>query len=148
VRVTVHSQGADLASLIRAQVRTTETASRKVGNVIKKAGVAAVRKAVPYKSFAGYPLKVKGKVMASGVITDVRIYGTPVGFWSMLESGAKPHPIYPRKGKALRAGSETFWAHVDHPGMRGRGVWSNAQPALKAAVAKAIEETFAVVTDG
>ena len=105
--------------------------------------------AVPYKSFAGYPLKVKAKATRTGTQTEVLIYGTPVGFWSMLESGAKPHPIRPREGRALRLGSDTFYADVNHPGMRGRGVWSNARPALQAALDKAIGDTYeAVLTRG
>lgn len=141
----VRSVGPGFDAVIDRQVRDLTAASKKVGNAVKKAGTAAVRKAVPYKSFAGYPLKVKGKVTASGVFTEVLIYGTPVGFWSMLESGAKPHAIRPRNKQALRLGSETFYEHVDHPGMHGRRVWTNAQPALKAAVDDVLSDAFEVV---
>lgn len=145
MRFTIERTGPDVDALIDRTVREMSRTSRTVGNAIKKAGVAAVRKAVPYKSFAGYPLKVKGKVRAAASGVEVDIYGTPVGFWSMLESGAKPHPIRPRKGKALRLGSDTFYAHVDHPGMAGRSVWSNARPALVAAVDKVVEDTYSKV---
>ena len=145
MRVTIEQTGPSVEAITARQIRELTAASKKLSGVIKKVGTAAVRRAVPYKSFAGYPLKVKAKATRTGTQTEVLIYGTPVGFWSMLESGAKPHAIRPRKGKALRLGSETFYADVNHPGMAGRGVWSNARPALQAALDKAIGDTYDAV---
>jgi hypothetical protein len=59
---------------------------------------------------------------ASGVVTG-RV-GSRVRHALVAHEGARPHPIYPSKQKALRffwerVGTQVIFAKVNHPGMKG-----------------------------
>lgn len=141
---TIKAVGPDVGDVVDRQIKQFTAANRKVGAAVNRAGTAAMRKGAP-RSFAGYALKIKGKVTSSGGDhVEVRFQGSPVGFWCMLESGAKPHKIRPRKAKALSFGGHVY-EEVNHPGMAGRGSWSKLQPALKAAVSEAVDDTYTAV---
>lgn len=141
---TIKAVGPDVGDVVNRQIKQFTAANRKVGAAVNKAGVAAMKRGAP-GSFAGYPLKIKGKVTsAGGDHVEVRFQGSPVGFWCMLESGAKPHKIRPKNADALWFGGH-FLEYVDHPGFAGKGSWSKLQPALKAAVSEAVDDTYTAV---
>lgn len=148
MEVSIERHGPSLDALVERKQRELRAASRKVGNAVKKSGMAAVRKATP-RRFAGRALRVKGRVRPGPTRVDVEIYGTPAGYWTILESGAQAHMIKPRRGKALHWGGDVFSAGHQHPGAAGQGVWTRAQPAVEAAVEDAVTDIYdRVVTRG
>ncbi len=144
MRVTFERKGPDVDALIDKTVRDMQQATRKVARDVAKVGVKAFKAGAGVSHFAGYPLKFKAKkISTAGDQATVEFQASPVGFWVMLTWGAKPHPIRPRKGKALRAGSETFWAHVDHPGFAGTGAYTRGEAAAIRAMDDVVEDVYA-----
>ena len=93
VQFTLTRRSASPETLIGQVNRDLATGMRKTGREAGKVGVKAFKAATP-KSFGKYPLKFKvKKTTATPTKVHVEFQASPVGFWAMLESGAKPHQI-------------------------------------------------------
>lgn len=76
----------------------------------------------------GPKLRAVARVTGRGSQAAAVIRGVPAGAWSILESGARPHVIAPRRrnrnrvlyGRGLR---HPVTGPVRHPGVRGRRTW-------------------------
>ena len=98
--------------LINRQVETQlRQANRNAGRDIAKVGVKATK-----LTASGCPTFVVSaqvrrsrthQARADGA--TVEIYGSPAGCWTILDSGARPHRIAPRKAKVLRLGADMFY---------------------------------------
>ena len=138
--INVRTSGPNISTLARQATRDLTAANKQVGKQVAKAGTKAGGKGAP--SMMGRKLRVRSRINASARRTEVELYGSPAGAWTIADTGADPHPIKPRKKKVLRLGSDTFYAHVDHPGVRGRHVWTQAIGRMEPAVADAIEDVY------
>jgi hypothetical protein len=149
VEVRVKTVGAGFDEVIARQLRDMKAANKTVGNAVKKAGVAAHKKAFPYKSFMGgrYPLKIKGKVKSEASGVEVEIYGTPIGFFAMIESGTRPHKIRPRSKESLAFGQRAY-EEVDHPGASGTGAWTKSAKAAEKPMREAVEKVYSEALGG
>ena len=144
MRVSVTQKGTGFDTVIGGMVRSLNQANRKTGREISRVAVKAFKSSAGVSHFAGYPLKFKAKKITTTFDSaHIHFQASPVGFWCMVESGTRPHEIRPRNGKALRAGSETFWAHVNHPGTGGTGAYSRGEAAAIEAIDKIVEEVYA-----
>lgn len=144
--VTFTRKGPDPATLVAEINRDLSKGMKTVGTKANRAGVKAFKSAAGVSHFghsktgASYPLKFKVK-KSTATPTKVHLHfqASPVGFWCMLESGAKPHKITAKKKKVLSwgTGDDSAAVSVNHPGMSGRGSYSKGE----AAAIRAIEET-------
>lgn len=145
MRFTIERTGPDVDALIDKAVRDMTTASRQSAREIAKVGVKAFKSGAGVSHFAGYPLKFKAKkITATATRAEIEFQASPVGFWCMLESGAKPHKITARRKRALSWGTsdDTVARSVDHPGMAGRGSYSKGEAAAIEAMDKVVEDTY------
>jgi hypothetical protein len=155
VEVTFKAVGPDVGDVVGKQVKALTAANRKVGNAVKKAGVQAIRANTPKhfgtnrKTGARYPLSVKGKILsAGGDHVEVRLYGTPVGFWAILNDGRTGgYFVRPRYKKALSWNGQTAASkgHEIKRGVAGTHAWSHAEAPMKAALKPAISDEYDVV---
>ena len=145
MRVTFERKGPDVEHLIAKINRDMTAASRKSAREIAKVGVKAFKSGAGVSHFAGYPLKFKAKkVTATPTHAEIEFQASPVGFWVMVESGAKPHQIRPRSKRALSWGSgdDSIARSVNHPGMAGRGAYTKGESAAIKAIDDVVEDTF------
>lgn len=144
VRVT--STGASFEQLLDRKARELTKASRGAGKVVAKVGKKAIEDAARGRRgsmrFGKGRLKVKSRNKPRPDGTLVELYGSPAGAWTIAESGAKAHPIKPRRVRALHFGGDDFAARVQHPGTRGAHIWSQTEPALERALDDELEDYF------
>ena len=133
------SVGPSLQEVIRDAKRELRTANRTVGRGVAKAGKAAIVKGAP--RMFGKRLGVKTKVDAypNGAIVEFR--GKPAGGWAIVESGAKPHGIKPKRAKVLTINAG-FAMFANHPGMSGHKAWTHAGERLEATTDRIVENVY------
>jgi hypothetical protein len=145
----VTPKGPSFEQLIRQTERDLKRANRRVAKPTSKAGIAAIKGGAP--TFRGKQLTAKTDVHQSGDGVRITFWGTPAGAWSIKESGAVEHPIKPRKAQALafpgagrktKGGRSGVTMSVKHPGVDGRGLWTQAGGRLEDAVGPVIEDVY------
>ena len=100
---------------LRAAARVVQIASRqeaprgKTGNLRRSISVST-----------------RSKLGGAVVEAKVKAGGRRAWYANIVESGAKPHRIEARRGKALQIGP-AFVASVQHPGFAGRGFMAKAR---------------------
>ena len=149
MRVTIEAKGRDPGQLIRETERDMKRATREVAKPVAAAGrkaILATAKSHGAARFAGKTLGVKTKTHASATKATIEFRGAPAGAWTIATTGAKPHPIRPRRRKAL-AFNGRFAERVAHPGVHGRQVWTLAGPALDEAIRPVIVDVFDEAVD-
>lgn len=75
---------------------------------------------------------------------SVTVFGSPAGFWTWRETGARPHTIRPR-GKRALAGAlrHPVMGPVVHPGFAGRQAWTRTVEAATAEINALAEDLAA-----
>jgi hypothetical protein len=138
VRITVTAKGPTFQALIRDTVKDLRTGTRTVGPAVAKAAEGTA----DHPSFDGRRLGVKAKVQAGAGQTTVTVSPAPgdAGGWSILESGARPHPI--ASPRAMPLGGGRFARTVRHPGASGTGRWTKAAKRTEPKIVKAVETTI------
>jgi hypothetical protein len=146
MRVSFSSTGADLEALTDQAVRALTQAQRDVGRAVAKVGRKAILDDVRRSRRGGLSMSgmnarlgAKTKVLARANAATVVIDAKPPGPWAIVEAGADPHEIEPKRRRALYFDG-LFSAHAAHPGSRATRAWSNAEAALEQAVGPAIED--------
>ncbi len=157
MQIELRQRGQGFDGLTRQIERQLATAMRKTAKPVEKAAIKAFKAATPShfgksKTGASYPLKFKAQdVVATAQSLKMTLQASPVGFWVMLESGAKPHKITARNKRALSWGSDddSVARSVDHPGFAGKGSYSKGEAAAIRAVEDTIDDTLvATITRG
>ena len=145
---TVRAKGKSLDQLMAATVKDLTEANRTAGKEIRKVGRKAIREKAP--KVGGKKLGARINVKAYADRADVTFRAHTVGGWMMHEKGAKPHDIYPRKGRVGRAGrpaalsvSGLYAANVWHPGTKpGTKAWTKAIERVRKAILPAIVDVY------
>lgn len=118
-------------------------AQRATGKRMAAAGRAAILDEALKRrgtlSFSGMNVKRLGasaRIRPTPTSVTVLLTAKPAGPWSIVEYGAKAHPIYPKRGRVgkggrpaalqLFDGSDFFAANVAHPGSPPFHVWTAA----------------------
>jgi hypothetical protein len=159
VDVRVVPKGQTFEALIREQVRGLNKANRRVVSAVSRKGIAAIKSGAP--TFAGKRLTARTDPpkRRSGLV-ELTFYGVSAGAWSIKESGAKEHEIFPRRrprrggsrksalafpgaGRRTSHGRSGVQAYVlNHPGVRGRKLWTKAGKRLEAAITPTIIDVY------
>lgn len=143
--IRVEPSGRTAESTVREVIRDMQRATRRSGREVATAGrriiLESVRGDRGSLRFQGRRLNVKSKIHAGPTHATVTLRGAPAGAFTILESGAKPHAIVPRRRKALHWG-DRFAEHVAHPGVHGRRIWTAAGKALTDKLDDSIEKLF------
>lgn len=142
MRIEIESTGDDLAELTARQARQLTAAIRRAGRDVAEIGSSTILKTTRAKRgslrFARSRLDVRETVRTGAAGFDVELRGTPAGAWTIVNDGSKPHPIRPRRARALSINGHAY-ASADHPGTRGTHVWQAAARPLTSAVGDEIE---------
>ena len=134
MRVTVSSKGADFGQLTRQVLTGLTQANRTAGRDIAKLGRSTVIKASGSPSFRGKKLNVKTRTKARPDGATVEIYGSPAGAWTILDSGARAHPIRPQVGQGVEVRDDLRRACRPPRQLRRRGVAAHRGPVDDGAV--------------
>lgn len=137
--IRISARGPTFDQVTRAIVRDVESATRRVGRDVAKVGKAAL--AAGEATFRGKKLTASTRQQVSGTRTTVIFHAKPAGAWAIRESGAKAHPIKPRRAHVL-AFDGRFAMRVNHPGARGSRRWTIAGDRLEDAVEPAVEDVY------
>jgi hypothetical protein len=145
----VVAKGPSFDSVTRTVVREVEAATRKVGRDVAKVGRKAI--ASGEASFRGKKLSASTRQRVSGKRSTVIFHAKPAGAWAIRETGAKDHPIKPKRAQALafpgagrktKGGRSGVTMFVNHPGASGSRRWTKAGDRLEDAVERPIEHTY------
>ena len=77
----------------------------------------------------GAKLRARDTITGSGAYVFCTVRGLPAGPWAILNDGANPHVIRPRRRRgrgrrgALGVSGFGVYASVSHPGSRAKGTW-------------------------
>jgi hypothetical protein len=142
VGITVTAKGPTLDTLTRDVIKDLRAANKKAAKAAVKGGTQAIRKGAP--RMFGRQLGARERITTWPDKWNVEIFPAKgqSGAWAIQESGAKPHPIKPRRGRALRLGADMFYADVNHPGVGGHGAWAKAGTRLAAAIDREITAVY------
>lgn len=140
MRFTVRQVGPGLDDLIDRQVDALRRATGQASREIADKAESTIRQRAP-RSFAGKSLGVDSRTSGSGERVHVEIRGVPVGAWTILESGARAHPI-DVGGRAMPLGGGRFATRVRHPGVRGKRTWTKATSRLPDVIEDVIEDVY------
>jgi hypothetical protein len=145
MRVSVTSTGSlteALDDLTRSLTQAQRQAGQRVATVARTSMTSNARgRHALSLSGMGATLAVKTKVTARTDSSTVSVSPKPAGAWAIVEEGADPHLIVPKRGKVL-AFDGVFTARVRHPGTPGTRAWSTAADATEPVVERAIAEVF------
>ena len=147
MQIELRQKGQGFDGLTRQIEQQLSTGMRKTAREVAQVGVKAFKAGAGVTSFAGYPMKFKAKkITATTTHAKIEFQASPVGFWVMLESGAKPHKITARNKRALSWGSgdDSVARSVDHPGFAGRGLYSKGEAAAIRAIEDTVEDVLVV----
>jgi hypothetical protein len=139
--VTIREVGPSIDQLIDKMSRDLKGSMRTTAREVSKVGVKAFKGAAGVSHFGGYPLKFRAKkVTANPTHALVEFQASPVGYWTIVTWGAKPHQIRPRSKKALSWDGHAARS-VDHPGMSGNGAFTRGMTAAVNAMDDVIGDT-------
>ena len=114
-------------------------------------------KAIRIGTYGPYPLTAKLRDVEVSAGRAVMMFeGDPLGFWRWAESGTKPHPIRPKrifaeseKGfyrAAMLGGLDhPMTIEVEHPGITGRGAWTNTEKRVDSEIVAIVDTTAATL---
>ena len=128
-------------------------ASVKAGRLIEEIAADEARRATGDGRFGGTgrrgpKLRAVSRTRSVGRGASTMVRGIPPGFWAILNSGAKPHVMKPKRARVLygRNMRHPVAGPIRHPGARGKRTWtrvvtearSDVPDLFRDAVAKAI----------
>jgi hypothetical protein len=160
VDVRVVAKGPTFEAVVREQVRTLNRVNRRIYAPITRKGIKAIKSGAP--TFQGKKLTARtDPPERSATSTTITFYGVSAGAWAIKESGAKEHEIFPRQrprrggtrksalafpgaGRKTKGGGRTGVAAyvLNHPGVAGRHLWTQAGKRLRAALTPAITDEY------
>ncbi len=117
-----------MATLAASMPKLATVGTEAVAFEFKKVALAQAPSRI-----AGKKLNVVYKIFGANTPNvHAIVEAVPRGLWSMVESGTKPHMIYPRDrdgvwGQALKFPDGNFAASAPHPGTRGKHPWGKTK---------------------
>jgi hypothetical protein len=138
-----------------AQSTATKAAAEVAATAIRQAGSRFKVRGRTGKSWA-LGAKVQGP-FSLGSSSVAYVLADPVGFWTLVEEGARPHIIRPRRRgrggrnsvKVLAIPGYGFFAQVHHPGTGSIGhPWKTGTLAARRAAPLAFERTLVPIAFG
>lgn len=136
VGMGVSRSAVTLQQTFKRAVREVTKAGGKIAREEHKAAAAAVTGGDGRYSGLGAAGRLTIRVRNDGDVAEV----IPKGAWKIAESGAAPHTIKPKKGKALRLADghirDTALNHPGTAGSQGKRAWTKAEEATIARLDK------------
>lgn len=157
VRVTVASVGGDPVADLTGMRELARTLPGRLAQVAADYGTPAVLTAARARrgtlsmsrNKLGSQLDALPIVRDGGEHAEAEIVATPRGAWHLVEYGARPHEIRPKKKRGKRTqqfgGLPTpygVFAKINHPGTAGTAVWDGAMADAEPVIDQAVTDAF------
>ena len=176
VSLSVASSGANAVAEIARLTALQSTIATRLATVAADVGTEAILdRAAQIRGSLTMSNNAKGRTLDALPIVrggtshaEAEIQAVPKGAWHLVEYGAAPHVIRPKKRRAKKAGAPAakrggkrrknralevpgrgVFAEVDHPGTKPTGTWDRAMVGAEDRIDQAVQDEFdAAVTGG
>ena len=174
VSLSVASSGANAVAEIARLTALQSTIATRLATVAADVGADAVLdRAAEIRGSLTMSNNAKGRTLDALPIVrggtshaEAEIQAVPKGAWHLVEYGAKPHVIMPKKRRAKKAGAPAAkrgkrrknralsipgygeFARVMHPPQKATGTWDRAMVGAEDRIDQAVQDEFDAAVGG